>query len=99
LALSTSKIHDQILAVAKTVAVFMSWGVSPDGRTGLSLTSYSLCVVNMQPKRTPLYINRDSVVISAILRYLYGTVFIRDPSPPLLREGLVKLLLCIFVFR
>jgi hypothetical protein len=41
LALNPSGIH-QILAVAKTVAVRVSWGVYPHGRMGLSLSDHSL---------------------------------------------------------
>jgi hypothetical protein len=36
LAMSPSGTHDQILALVKTCAVLFSWGVLPDGMTGLS---------------------------------------------------------------
>jgi len=39
LALSPSGTHDQILAVVKTVAGLMSWGVFPEGRMRTILSS------------------------------------------------------------
>jgi len=50
LALSPSGTHDQILAVVKTVEVLLSWGVLPDGRTGLTYNrsqSLSVTVIYM----------------------------------------------------
>jgi hypothetical protein len=46
LALSPSGTHGQILAVIKTVAVLLSWGILPDWRIGLSCNrSQSLSVL------------------------------------------------------
>jgi hypothetical protein len=48
LALSPSGTYDQILAVVKTVALLLSWGCLPDGRTGLSCNrSQSLSVLRL----------------------------------------------------
>jgi hypothetical protein len=53
LALRTSRTHDQILAVVKTVVVLLLWGVFPGGRTGLSCNrsqSLSVLVINGKVK-------------------------------------------------